>query len=288
MNEKNSSGTLFIVATPIGNLSDMTYRAVETLKQADLIAAEDTRHSGKLLAHYCIQTRMVSCHEHNEEKKSRQLISKLKQGLDIALISDAGTPAVSDPGYRLVSRAAQEGIRIIPVPGCSAAVAGLSASGLPSDAFLFLGFLPRKQKKQEEAVHQIKDAAATLILYESPNRIISLITTLIRILGDRNACLAREITKLHEEFIRGTLSDIRETLEGKSAVKGECTLLVQGQTRSEQPDADQLEAVIRQALLEPGPEKQLSTAALSKEIAEQYRVPKKQVYDLILKFKDQV
>lgn len=206
MDHQSSFGTLYIVATPVGNLEDITFRAVKVLKQVDLIAAEDTRHSRKLLSHYGIQTKLISCHEHNETARTPGIIIQLKTGLDIALISDAGTPSISDPGYKLVTAVAREGISVIPIPGCSAAIAGLSVSGLPTDSFLFLGFLPKKQQKQQQALDTIKNQTPTLIFYESPRRIKPLIDNMLIILGDRKACLAREITKLHEEYIRGNLS----------------------------------------------------------------------------------
>ncbi|HGY12488.1 MAG TPA: 16S rRNA (cytidine(1402)-2'-O)-methyltransferase, partial [Desulfobacterales bacterium] len=166
MDNQTSSGTLYIVATPVGNLEDITFRAVKVLEQVDLIAAEDTRHSKKLLSHYGIQTKLISCHEHNEANKTPQIITHLKNGLNIALISDAGTPTISDPGYKLVTAVAGEKIHVIPIPGCSAAIAGLSVSGLPTDSFLFLGFLPKKQQKQRHALEALKKQPPTLIFYE--------------------------------------------------------------------------------------------------------------------------
>lgn len=274
-------GTLFIVATPLGNLEDMTFRAVDTLKKVDLIAAEDTRHSKKLLSHYGISTRLISCHEHNEAQKTHHLISQLKTGMNLALISDAGTPCISDPGYTLVSTAAKENIGVVPIPGCSAAIAGLSVSGLPTDAFLFIGFLPRKQQKQIQAVSVVQKERATLIIYESPNRIKKTIAQLISILGDRPACLAREITKLHEEFIRGPLSAILESLEQKEKIKGEIALFIQGCPPDDPMDIKQLEAVIIKHLSETD----MPTSALARQLADQYAVKKKTVYNLILKLK---
>ncbi len=282
-----SAGILYIVATPVGNLEDMTFRAVRILKEADMIAAEDTRHSRKLLAHYGISTPLVSCHEHNEQEKSVQLTARLKDGKTIALITDAGTPCISDPGFRLVSAAATEDIRIIPVPGCSAAIAGLSVSGLPSDMFLFVGFLPKKQGQQINALKELENQKATLIFYESPRRILSLTHQIKQTLGDRNACLAREITKQHEEYIRGPLSRIIDCLEVKiqtlGQVKGECTLLVDG-CREKSPGLteEQLDDLI-QDHLEQGHE---GTASLAGKISKQYAIPKKQVYSAILKLQN--
>ncbi|MBU1698307.1 MAG: 16S rRNA (cytidine(1402)-2'-O)-methyltransferase [Proteobacteria bacterium] len=279
MDTQNSPGTLYIVATPVGNLEDITFRAVKILKQVDLIAAEDTRHSKKLLSHYDIRTKLVSCHEHNEINKTPQLITHLKNGLNIALISDAGTPSISDPGYNLVTAVAREMLPIIPIPGCSAAIAGLSVSGLPTDSFLFLGFLPKKQQKQKQALEAITNQSATLIFYESPRRIKALIDNMRNILGDRKACLAREITKLHEEYIRGNLSDILKTLEEKEIIKGECSLFVQGQLEQKTIDEEQLEKIIISRLATTD----LGTSDLARQISKEFKVSKKQVYDTILK-----
>ncbi|MBU0463258.1 MAG: 16S rRNA (cytidine(1402)-2'-O)-methyltransferase [Proteobacteria bacterium] len=279
MDTQNSPGTLYIVATPVGNLEDITFRAVKILKQVDLIAAEDTRHSKKLLSHYDIRTKLVSCHEHNEINKTPQLITHLKNGLNIALISDAGTPSISDPGYNLVTAVAREMLPIIPIPGCSAAIAGLSVSGLPTDSFLFLGFLPKKQQKQKQALEAITNQSATLIFYESPRRIKALIDNMRNILGDRKACLAREITKLHEEYIRGNLSDILKTLEEKEIIKGECSLFVQGQLEQKTIDEEQLEEIIISRLATTD----LGTSDLARQISKEFKVSKKQVYDTILK-----
>ncbi len=279
MDTQNSPGTLYIVATPVGNLEDITFRAVKVLKQVDMIAAEDTRHSKKLLAHYDIKTKLVSCHEHNEISKTPQLITHLKNGLNIALICDAGTPSISDPGYKLVTAVAKEKISVIPIPGCSAAIAGLSVSGLPTDSFLFLGFLSKKQQKQKQALEAIKNQSATLIFYESPRRIKNLIATMVNILGDRKAFLAREITKLHEEYIRGNLSDILKTLEEKEVIKGECSLFVQGQLEQKTIDEEQLEKIIISRLATTD----LGTSDLARQISNEFKVSKKQVYATILK-----
>ena len=280
MNIENSFGTLYIVATPIGNLEDITFRAVKVLKQVDLIAAEDTRHSKKLLSHYAIKTKLVSCHEHNEINKTPQFITHLKNGLDIALISDAGTPSISDPGYKLVAAVAKEKLPIIPIPGCSAAIAGLSVSGLPTDSFLFLGFLPKKQQKQRQAIKAITNQSATLIFYESPRRIIALIKNMRDIMGDRKACLAREITKLHEEYIRGNLSDIQKTLEEKEIIKGECSLFVQGLLEQKVINEEQIEKIVSKRLVTTN----LGTSDLARQISKEFNLSKKKVYDIILKF----
>lgn len=280
MTEKTSTGTLFIVATPLGNLEDMTFRAVNVMKTVDLIAAEDTRHSIKLLNHYGIDTRLVSCHEHNENQKTPKLIADLKNGMSIALISDAGTPTISDPGYKVVKAAADNNINVVPIPGCSAVIAGLSVSGLPTDSFYFAGFLPRKKQKLTARLLFLRDHTATLVFYESPKRIISLLNRIIPVFGNRNACLAREISKIHEEYLRGTLSVILEILEQKPAVKGECTLFIQGACLNEKISPKALDAVIKERLSIS----HLSTSNLAKQIAGEYRIPRKKIYDRILFF----
>lgn len=281
MNSAPSNGFLYIVATPIGNLEDMTFRAVKTLKEVDYIAAEDTRHSMKLLTHYGITNKLLSCHEHNEKKRAPQLIEYLKKGLSVALISDAGTPSISDPGYNLVSMALTNDIQVIPIPGCSAAITGLCVSGLPTDNFYFQGFLPKKTNKQNHALEELKHIPSTLIFYESPKRIKKVIERIIAVFGDREAFLAREITKRHEEFLRGSLSMILELLNQKDVIKGEISLFVQGCRQSKIVDTEQLKTIV---------EKQFSTSdagtsSLARQISEQYHVPRNTVYDIILGLK---
>jgi len=202
-------GTLFIVATPIGNLSDITHRALQTLREADVIACEDTRHTVKLLNHFGIQKPMVSYHEFNEEEKAEELARQLSGTTTIALVSDAGTPAIADPGYRLVRLCRQRGIRVIAIPGPVAAVTALSASGLPSNEFMFLGFLPSKQNGRRAKLTAVANVMCTLVFYEAPHRIQAALEDIQELLGDREACVAREITKVHEEFLFGKLSEIR-------------------------------------------------------------------------------
>lgn len=275
------AGTLYIVATPLGNLEDMTYRAVSMLKQVDVIAAEDTRHSKKLLHHYGIDTRLVSCHEHNEKGKIPGIVKDLKHGCDVALISDAGTPLVSDPGYQLVKTAAAENIRIIPIPGCSAAIAGLSVSGLATDSFLFLGFVPKKRQQRKQFLDTVKTGSATLILYESPKRIKRLIDDAITVLGDRNACLAREMTKVFEEYIRGKLSIILDKLGEKTTIKGECTLIVEGAGQKPAIDETRLYEIVQERVSTT----RLRTSDLAREMANEMDVSKKKVYDMIIGLK---
>ena len=275
------SGKLFVVATPIGNTEDITLRALRILSEVDLIAAEDTRHTGKFLKHHKIDARLISCHEHNEEKRSGELIERLQKGQNIALVSNAGTPSVSDPGYRLIQKCICQGITVIPIPGVSAAIAALSVSGLPTDSFIFLGFAPRKDGKRQALFHNLSKETRTLIFYESPRRILNLVENLLTDLGDRKAVLAREITKLHEEFIRGNLSQIKNHIKFKGEIKGECTLIVEGLRSDLQISEDELERKIRSAM--DRPEKTLS--AVVKETSEFYGISRKRIYDIALKLK---
>lgn len=276
------SGTLYVVATPLGNLEDMTFRAVRILKEADLIAAEDTRHSKKLLDHYGITTPTMACHEHNEARKAHDLINRLENGTTIALISDAGTPLISDPGYRLVLMAREKEIPIVPIPGCNAAITGLSASGLPTDTFYFLGFPPKKQGRLNSFLNDAARHGATLIFYESPRRITRLISSAITAFGDRQACLARELTKHYEEFICGPLSVILSTLEARQTIKGECVLFIQGaDEQSVGLSQDQLEAMIMDGL-----DQNMRTAELAKKIAALANCSKSEIYDKILALKN--
>ncbi len=202
-------GTLFVVATPIGNLADISARALEVLKHVDLIACEDTRHTIKLLNHFGIQKPMTSYHEFNEEKKADALAQKLAGGISVALVSDAGMPAIADPGYRLVRLCRHRAIDVVPVPGANAAITALAASGLPSDEFLFAGFLPAKKSPRRHKLKDLGNISCTLILYEAPHRIEETLADIEEILGDREVCLAREITKAHEEFLFGKISEVR-------------------------------------------------------------------------------
>lgn len=220
------AGTLYVVSTPIGNLEDMTFRAVRVLKEATLIACEDTRESRKLLTHFGIETRAVSYHEHNEAARASELVERLLEGDSVALISDAGTPLVSDPGYRIVRLAVERGVPVVPVPGASALLTALAASGLPTDSFRFGGFLPAKSAQRRKALEQAVGETATVIFYETPHRILEALEDVAAVLGTRPVVVAREVTKLHEEFLRGTAAEIRADLAGRPSVKGELTLLI--------------------------------------------------------------
>ena len=236
----------YIVSTPIGNLEDMTFRAVRVLKEVDLIACEDTRHTRHLLDHYAIRTPMISYHEHNEIARARELIGRLREGKSIALVSDAGTPLISDPGYRIVAAAASAGFRVVPVPGPSAAIAALTASGLPTDAFRFCGFLPPKSGQRRRSLEALAPEPATLIFYEAPHRIVETLAEMRAVLGNRPAVVARELTKVHEEFLRGDLESLQATLAGReSANRGEFTIVI-GKAAAAVADAEPLvDAVAR-------------------------------------------
>ncbi|OIO67781.1 MAG: 16S rRNA (cytidine(1402)-2'-O)-methyltransferase [Zetaproteobacteria bacterium CG12_big_fil_rev_8_21_14_0_65_55_1124] len=276
-NDKHDNGQLFIVATPIGNLADITYRAVETLKSVDLIAAEDTRVSRRLCDHYGITTPLIACHEHNEEKKAVQLLEAIREGKNIALISDAGTPLINDPGYRLVSMLREHGIRITPIPGACSPIAALCASGLPTDSFAYDGFLARSGKARRRQIEIISHSPCTRILLESPHRLLHTLDDLRQACGDaRQACVAREITKLYETFVSGSLLEVRETM-GQKNIRGEIVLVIGPETlKLEVSDAD-----ISQAL-DLARAEGLSPSALAKSIARQLDVPRSRVYDLLL------
>ena len=223
-------GILYIVSTPIGNLDDITLRALKILRHVDLIAAEDTRRTRKLLSYFDIHTPLVSYFEHNELKKIDKLLSHMKRGKEIALVSDAGTPGISDPGYRLVQQAIERGIPVIPIPGPSAVIAALSISGLPTDSFTFVGFLPKKGGKRRKLLDKLGDSDWTSILYESPHRLMETLEDLLAACGDRQIVVTRELTKAFEEVIRGRLSETIDILKGKR-IKGEITIVLAGKGR---------------------------------------------------------
>jgi 16S rRNA (cytidine1402-2'-O)-methyltransferase len=231
-------GTLHVVATPLGNLEDITLRAIRVLREVSLIACEDTRRTATLLRAHGVTTSVTSYFEHNERWKGEKILDALRAGRDVALVSDAGTPGVSDPGYRLVRDARAAGIPVIPVPGPSAAVAALSVSGLPIDRFLFVGFLPARAAARRRALEELAGVRETMVFYESPVRVVAALADMVEVLGDRDAFLCREATKLHEEYIRAPLSELRTALAGRSSVKGEFVLVVSGASdagRSSEP-----------------------------------------------------
>jgi 16S rRNA (cytidine1402-2'-O)-methyltransferase len=245
------SGTLYVVGTPIGNLEDITFRAVRILKEADLIACEDTRQTRKLLDHYGISKPTISYHEHNEIDRSRELIAVLLQGSNVALVSDAGMPLISDPGYRLVSAAIENGVRVEAVPGPSALLTALAASGLPANSFYFGGFLPAKPGQRLKAIEALKETQATLVFFEAPHRILDTLAAIQQVLGDRLMVVARELTKMHEEYLRGTASEIGAALAARESVKGEITLLISrpsGAAHDETPLDQAVESCVAQGL----------------------------------------
>ena len=221
------AGTLYVVSTPIGNLEDLTYRAVRVLSEADLIACEDTRHSQKLLNHYGIKAKTVSYHEHNERDRAEELIEQLKSGLDVAIVSDAGTPGISDPGFRVVRMALEAGLKVVPIPGPTALVSALVASGLPSDEFFFAGFLPARSGARRSRLAELAGIPSTLVFYEAPHRMAASLKDAREILGEREAVVARELTKLHEEIVRGLLSDLADKFSaGDREPRGEMVVVV--------------------------------------------------------------
>jgi 16S rRNA (cytidine1402-2'-O)-methyltransferase len=280
----NKIGDLYVVTTPIGNMEDITLRALKTLGQVDLVAAEDTRHTGRLLAYHDIKNNLISYHEHNEEARTPVLIHRLKTGSSVALVTNAGTPAVSDPGYRLVKAAIANDIRVIPIPGVSAVITAISAAGLPTDSFIFSGFPARKKSKRIEQLKALAKENRTLIFYESPGRILTLMEEIINVMGDRYCVLCREMTKLHEEFLRGILSEIMDILRERPAVKGECTLLVEGREENNEVSPDVVRAELIKGLAENGSK----LSEVSKTVAQKYGLPKNKVYEAALKLKRKV
>ena len=218
---------LYLVTTPIGNLEDITLRAIRTLKEVDLIACEDTRHTRRLLDHFNIVKPMISYHEHNEQGRAAELVARIQAGESVAIVTDAGSPGISDPAYRVVCAAIEAGISVIPIPGVAALIAGLTASGLPTDSFLFAGFLPNKRGARRSRLEDLESIQSTLVFYETPHRIREALKDILEIMGDRRASLARELTKLHEQFIRGTVSEVIDQLE-KNEPRGEMTLVIAG------------------------------------------------------------
>jgi len=271
-----ASGRLYVVATPIGNLEDITIRALDTLKSVGLIAAEDTRHSKKLLNHYAIDTPLTSYHEHNEAEKANELVLELQNGRDVALITDAGTPCISDPGYRVVRMAQEAGIPVAVVPGPSAVVAALSISGLPTDSFTFHGFFPRKRSEASSAARALLDQPGTHVFYESPHRLMATLKIVAEHLPDAEIGIARELTKTYEELLRGSAQDILERL-GDADVRGECVLLVYAAARAKAETAkspEELRALVEEAICQDG----LSRRDAIRLVASNLGIPRNEVY----------
>ncbi len=276
-----ANGTLYVLATPIGNLRDITLRALDILLSVDFIAAEDTRRTGRLLKGLTPKGRFISYHEHNEEERTPLLLEKLEAGFSVAVVSNAGTPSISDPGFRLVKSAVVRNIPVSPVPGVSAAIAALSVSGLPTDSFVFIGFLPRKKGRRTDQLTSLRNMARTMIFYESPKRISRLIDDLLTVMGDRSAALGREITKLHEEFLRGRLSELRALLAERRDIKGECTLVVSGRLS----DAAAGTAVLYEKLTTRLKQEKVILSELVREVVRETGLPRKIVYGAALEIK---
>jgi len=271
-------GKLYVVATPIGNLEDITLRAIRILKEVSLIAAEDTRRTRILLTHYEIRTPLTSLYEQNESSKSPVLIEKIREGRSIAYVTDAGTPAISDPGYLLVRHAIEAGIGVIPIPGVSALITALCVSGLPMDHFVFQGFLPEKKGRRKTVLMSLKDDSRTQIFYESPNRLLATLKDMRDLLGNRVVVVARELTKVYEEVVRGELDEVIQTFQGKT-IRGEITLVIAGEkTQADVPDT---EAGIREKYDFLSTQGGVSKRDIIDRIAKELVLPRKIVYDAV-------
>lgn len=268
---ENEKATLYLVATPIGNLNEMTPRAIQVLKEVDVIAAEDTRNTMKLLSHFNIKTRCIAHHLHNEKESTNGLLKLLAQGSDIALVSDAGYPLLSDPGQYVVEQVIEAGFSVVPISGANAGLNALVASGLSAQPFLFYGFLGNGEKERLQSLHEIKDLPYTVILYEAPHRIEKMLKSAREVLGDRRICLARELTKKHEEFIRGTISEVLEIVDD---LKGEMVIIVEaGQSEKEEVSLIHLSGRVNEYIAEG-----LSSKEAIKKVAKEYGVSKNELY----------
>jgi 16S rRNA (cytidine1402-2'-O)-methyltransferase len=270
--------SLYLVGTPIGNLEDITLRALRVLKEVDVIACEDTRQTQKLLNHYAIATRTTSYHEHNEMTKSAELVKEMQEGASVALVTDAGMPGISDPGYRLVALATRHHVPVVPIPGASAFLSALVASGLPTDSFRFNGFLPAKRGERRAAMEEVKNSSRTQIFYEAPHRIVEALEDVVEILGKpRHVAVARELTKVHEEFLRGKAAEVLENLKSRDAVKGEITLLIARAEEDAQADA-LVRPGIRQRVAEIMAEEKVDEKAALKKAAKERGISKSEAY----------
>jgi 16S rRNA (cytidine1402-2'-O)-methyltransferase len=269
--------SLYIVSTPIGNLEDITMRALRVLREADLIACEDTRQTRKLLDHYGIAKPAISYHDHNEAARTAELIERLERGESIALVSDAGTPLISDPGYRLVAAAIAAGITVVPIPGPSAVTGALAAAGLGTDAFRFCGFLPPKSSQRRKTFEELKHESCTLVFYEAPHRILEALEDIAAVMPGRAVVIARELTKLHEEFLRGTAAELLSTLTARPSVKGEITLLIGKAEHVESADDTPIEEAIRE--LESSGVPRMDAI---KQVAKARGLSKREVYKMTL------
>jgi len=268
---------LYLVATPIGNLEDITLRALRVLKETDLIACEDTRQTQKLLNHYGVATRTISYHEHNEMTRAPELVLELERGARVALVTDAGMPGISDPGFRLISLAIRHHMPVVPIPGPAAFLAALVASGLPTDSFRFSGFLPAKRGQRRQMLESIKDSPRTQVFYEAPHRVKQAVEDIVEVLGEgRHIVIAREVTKIHEEFLRGRAAEVLETLKARGEIKGEVTLLIGKAEEAEKKAPARVS--LRQRLEQIMTEKKLDEKTALKKVAKEMGVSKSEVY----------
>jgi 16S rRNA (cytidine1402-2'-O)-methyltransferase len=270
---------LYLVGTPIGNLEDITLRALRVLKEVDVIACEDTRQTQKLLNHYNITTRTVSYHEHNEMTRAAELVKDLQEGASVALVTDAGMPGISDPGHRLISLAIRHHVPVVPIPGASAFLSALVASGLPTDSFRFSGFLPAKRGERRAALEAIQSSPRTQVFYEAPHRIVEALSDVCEALGEaRHVVVAREVTKLHEEFLRGRAGEVLENLKARETVKGEITLLIGKAEVTEAQPAEPARVSVRQRLEQIMTEEKLDEKAALKKVAKERGISKSEAY----------
>ncbi len=275
--ETGAAAALYLVATPIGNLEDITLRALRVLKESDVIACEDTRQTQKLLNHYGISTRTVSYHEHNEMTRAAELVRDLEQGARVALVTDAGMPGISDPGFRLISLAIRHHVPVVPIPGASAFLAALVASGLPTDSFRFSGFLPAKRGQRREVLESIKLSPRTQVFYEAPHRVKETLQDVVEILGpERHIVLAREVTKIHEEFLRGRAADILENLKARGGIKGEITLLIAKAEAT--PQQGPVRTTLQERLEQIMAEDKLDEKSALKKVAKERGISKSEAY----------
>jgi 16S rRNA (cytidine1402-2'-O)-methyltransferase len=289
-NEESGAGRLYVVATPIGNLEDISLRALRILKEADVIACEDTRQTMKLLSHFDLRKKLVSYHEHNEITRAAELVIDLEQGAKVALVSDAGTPAISDPGHRLVSLCLRHGIEVVPVPGASAFVAALAASGMAIEEFTFIGFLPARQSERRKKLRTLMNDPRTIVLYEAPHRLLETLEDSLEILGNRPAVIAREVTKMYEEFLRGHLQDLLAGVRAKEP-RGEITLLIgppdaQARTEAAAQDASRTLPIARR-VDEIVKETGLDRKAALKQTARERGLTRREAYKQLLVTRDE-
>jgi len=272
-------GKLYLVATPVGNLEDITLRALRILKEVDLIACEDTRHTARLLKRYGIGTARESYHQFNETSRTPHLVHLLQDGKDIALVTDSGTPLVSDPGYELVAACRREGVKVVPVPGPTAAIAALTGSGLASENFFFAGFLPARDLQRKRRLKELAGIPGTLVLFEAPHRLLRSLRDMALVFGERNACVARELTKIHEEFLRGTLPELVQILQARPRIQGEITVIIEKEKQFPESPSSSFPSSIKQHLAEEMQKSGLPRNEALKSVARQRGVTRKEAYN---------